>query len=105
MIEKIDETHYSNVIRLQNSKEKFSYKVYRYPEMSKYHLTCTSLNNNEKISINIISAQGNVIMDKDFGKISKQLDYDIDLSGKSGGVYFLNIRTSNNNYTVKLLAN
>lgn len=104
VISKGDDVLHSNVIRLQDSKDKFSYKVYQNPELRKYRLTCTSVNK-DNITVTLMNSQGTVLMRKDLGKVQKQLDYDLNLSGKPTGIYFLNIRANNNNYTIKLLAN
>lgn len=103
IIEKSSAAFYSNIIRLQNALDKFFYKVYQQPESHKYHLTA-ALVNTEKVSFKITDVNGRSIVKKDFGKVEKQLEYDINLANKPAGIYFLNITINNNNYTVQLLA-
>lgn len=94
---------YSAIIRLQHAFDNFVYKVYQNSELHRYHLT-TTLPNDEKVSIQVTDAAGKLVMRKDFGKVSGQIDYNIDLAGKASGIYFLKININNSNYIVQLLA-
>ncbi|MEO6405548.1 MAG: T9SS type A sorting domain-containing protein, partial [Ferruginibacter sp.] len=104
---KITETnqhvYYSNIILLRNEMEKLVYKVYQDAENHQYHLM-VSLNTSENISIRIVDANGKQIMLKNFGKLTGNLNYDINLFDKAGGIYFLAIYIGDKKYSVNLLA-
>jgi IgA Peptidase M64 len=103
IIEKSGLAHYSNIIRLQNPFDKFYYKVYQDAASHRYHLAM-GLTAQQKVSFRITDIQGRVILQKDFGKIERQLDYDFDLAGKSPGIYFMTLFVNNSTYTVQLVA-
>lgn len=102
-IEKTGLFHYSNIIRLQNSFEKFYYKVYQQAENHRYHLS-VSLTGEEKVSFRVTDIQGRVVSKKDFGEVGKQVEYDFDLVGKTPGIYYMSLLINNSNYTIPLLA-
>lgn len=104
VIDKNDVVTYSNIIRLQNAFDKWFYKVYQNAELHKYHLSLSLTDESKHISVKVSNAFGALISFKDFGKVTKQLDYDIDLTGKPAGIYLLNLYVGNLNYTVHLLA-
>lgn len=104
VVEKNNSVHYSNVIQLQNTADKFYYKVYQNADLHLYHLRCAFAEDNKNVSVKVFNANGSVVLNRDFGKVSRQLDYDIDLSNKPGGVYFLQIIINNQIYTAQLIA-
>lgn len=102
-IEKTGLFHYSNIIQLQSSFEKFYYKVYQNADNHRYHLSI-AMTSEEKVSFRITDIQGRVITKKDFGKPGKQVEYDFDLNGKPSGIYYMNLFINNSSYTIPLVA-
>jgi len=102
--EKNNTIQYSNVIQLQNPTDKFYYKVYQNADLHLYHLRCAFADDNKNVSIKVFNTNGSLVFNKYFGKVSRQLDYDIDLSSKPAGVYFLNMTINNQVYTAQLVA-
>lgn len=102
--EKNNTIHYSSVIQLQNLSDKFYYKVYQNADLHLYHLRCAFADDNKNVSVNVFNINGLLVFKKDFGRVSRQLDYDIDLSNKPAGIYFLNITINNQVYTTQLIA-
>jgi hypothetical protein len=102
--EKSGKVFYSNILRLQNAFDKLSYKVYQNADDHKYHLKI-GVDKPEKIAIRVNDISGRQILHKEFGTIQTGLDYNIDLTNKPAGLYLLTIYISQNNYTVRLMAN
>ena len=102
-IEKTGLSHYSNIIQLQSSFEKFQYKVYQNAESRKYHLSI-AMNGEENVSFRISDIQGRLVSKKSFGKAAKQVEFDFDLNGKPSGIYYMNLFINNSSYTIPLIA-
>lgn len=102
--ERNNTVHYSNIIQLQNPSDKFYYKVYQNADLHLYHLRCAFADDNKNVSVKVFNTNGSLVFNKEFGKVSRQLDYDIDLRNKPAGVYFLNITINNHVYAAQLIA-
>lgn len=102
--EKDGSSNYSHILKLNNPFDKFSYKIFQNANEHNYHLSCL-LETEQPVSLRVISANGNEVYKKNFGKVKGQLDADFNLANQAAGVYFANIQIGTSTYTVTLSAN
>lgn len=103
ILDKDGSSKYSNIISLRIGIEKFSYKVYQDALNQLYSLNLR-LNEPEKVSATVSDAAGRPVWSKDYGTITGNFNYDIDLKNNTAGIYFLVLQIGSSRYNVKLLA-
>ena len=103
----IDNVNFSPVVAGINENEMANNNVNVYPNpVTNNAIVNFSLSEPTKVSITLLNALGQLVLNKDFGMMNAGIqNYSLDAASLSNGLYFLNIKIGNSNETKKIAIN